>query len=136
MKLAVTPRIIKKQTAMITCAHMSPSQKIDKAVRELFLEFLKIPEIGKFNALQVDIEQPLRDSIIKKASIVIEPFADKNDFRTRVLSFIAHSPSESGKTFEYTLANGNKFSIESALKNNETKQAFRNFLKAAEKILC
>ncbi len=108
------------------------SQKIDSALKTLRDKFSQIVEIGKFKPIQADIVEPFKDSVIKKASIVIEPLADKKDFRTRTISFVAYSPYETGKVHDMTIANGNKFSIESALKNPKIKTIFKEFIKKAE----
>ncbi len=108
------------------------SQKLDAALKQLREKFSQIVEIGKFKPIKADIEEPMKDSAIKKASIVIEPLADKRDFRTRTISFVAYSPFEEGKVHDVTIANGNKFSIESALKNPQIKTAFKEFIKKAE----
>ncbi len=111
---------------------LTASQKLDAALKQLREQFANIVEIGKFKPIKADIQEPFKDSAIKKASIVIEPLADKKDFRTRTISFIAYSPFEDGKIHDMTIANGNKFSIESALKNPQIKAAFKDFIKKAE----
>lgn len=130
--LTTTQRVIRQQMPE---AAMTATQKIEKALKELQQKFAEIVEIGKFKPIKTDIQNPMKDSVIKKASIVIEPLADKNDFRTRTISFIAYSPFDSDKIHEMTIATGNKFAIESALKNNATKAAFKNFIKSAETVL-
>ncbi len=117
---------------MNNAAVQTASQKLDAALKQLRDKFSQIVEIGKFKPIKADIQDPLKDSSIKKASIVIEPLADKNDFRTRTISFVAYSPFEEGKVHDVTIANGNKFSIESALKNPQIKTAFKEFIKKAE----
>ena len=109
------------------------SQKIEAAFKELQQKFSEIPEIGRFKPVKVNLENPLPNSIIRKASIIVEPLADKNDFRTRVLTFIAQSPFNKESTYELSPANGNKFSIDSTLRNPKIKTIFKNFIKSAEK---
>lgn len=117
-------------------AAVTTAQKIEAALKQLHDKFSEITEIGKFKPIKADIQTPLKDSTIKKASIVIEPLADKNDFRTRTLSFVAYSPYDNEKVHDVTIAIGNKFAIDSALKNTATKTAFRNFIKSAESLFC
>lgn len=130
--LTTTQHVIRQQMPKAT---MTATQKIETALKELLYKFSNIVEIGKFKPIKTDIQNPLKDSVIQKASIVIEPLADKNDFRTRTISFIAYSPFDSDKIHEITIATGNKFAIESALKNTATKAAFKNFIKSAENVL-
>ena len=108
------------------------TQKLEAAFKELQQKFSQIPEIGKFKAIKVTLENPIAGSIVKKAAIVVEPLADKNDFRTRVLTFIAQSPFDKDTTYTLSPANGNKFSIDSALRNPKIKTLFKNFIKSAE----
>lgn len=128
-----TQRIFRPRVPNATA--LTYSQKIDAALKQLREQFSQIVEIGKFKPIKADIQDPLKDSAIKKASIVIEPLADKKDFRTRTISFVAYSPFEEGKIHDITIANGNKFSIESALKNPQIKNAFKDFIKKAETAL-
>ena len=127
-----TQRILRHRTPNATAP--SYSQKMDIAIKQLKEAFSQIVEIGKFKPIKADISEPLKDSTIKKASIIIEPLANKNDFRTRTISFVAYSP-EAGKIHDVTIANGNKFAIESALKNPKLKTAFKDFIKNAEAAL-
>ena len=112
---------------------LTQAQKIEAAFKELSQKFNEIPEIGKFKPIKVNITNPLPDSEIKKASIVIEPLADKNDFRTRVLTFVAESPFSKDTIHEISPASGNKFSIDSTLRNPKIKTLFKAFIKSAEK---
>ena len=109
-------------------------QKIEAAFKELQHKFSEIPEIGRFKPVKVNIENPIPGSFIKKSAIVVEPLADKNDFRTRVLTFVAQSPFDKDTTYALSPANGNKFSIDSALKNPRIKTIFKNFIKSAENV--
>lgn len=109
-------------------------QKIEAAFKELQHKFSEIPEIGRFKPVKVNIENPIQGSPIRKAAIVVEPLADKNDFRTRVLTFVAQSPFDKDTTYALSPANGNKFSIDSALKNPRIKTIFKNFIKSAENV--
>ncbi len=109
-------------------------QKIEAAFKELQHKFAEIPEIGRFKPVKVNIENPIPGSFIKKSAIVVEPLADKNDFRTRVLTFVAQSPFDKDTTYALSPANGNKFSIDSALKNPRIKTIFKNFIKSAENV--
>ena len=125
-----TQRILRHRIPNATAP--SYSQKMDAAIKQLKDAFAQVVEIGKFKPIKADITEPLKDSTIKKASIIIEPLANKNDFRTRTISFVAYSPTEAGKIHDVTIANGNKFAIESALKNPQLKTAFKDFIKNAE----
>lgn len=130
--LATAPKIVSHN---VHKAIQTSTQKIEGAIKDLQMQFRNIVEIGKFQPIKSDIQAPLKDSVIQKAAIVIEPLADKNDFRTRTISFVAYSPFENDEFYEMTIATGNKFAIESALKNPDTKNAFKNFIKCAENVL-
>lgn len=124
---------IRKTVATTTTFYpKKQSQKIEAAFKELFQKFSQIPEIGRFKPVKVNIENPVPGSYIKKSAIVVEPLADKNDFRTRVLTFVAQSPYNKETTYAISPANGNKFSIDSTLKNPKIKTLFKNFIKMAE----
>ena len=124
---------IRKTVATTTTFYpKTQTQKIEAAFKELFQKFSQIPEIGRFKPVKVNIENPVPGSYIKKSAIVVEPLADKNDFRTRVLTFVAQSPYNKETTFAISPANGNKFSIDSTLKNPKIKTLFKNFIKMAE----
>lgn len=107
---------------------------IETALKNLLTQFQKINEIGKFQPIIVDLENPVKNSTIKKAKMVIEPTVSTNDYRTRILSFVAESPANEQTKNAMTLATGNKFSIESVLKNPKTKTAFKNFILESEKL--
>jgi len=111
------------------------SLPIKNALRDLYQKFLEIPEIGKFKPIKVVVNQPLPGSRINKATIMIEPSVNPQDFRTRVLTFVTHSPLDEKVTHEISPASGNKFSIESTLKNPKTARVFENFINEAEDIL-
>ena len=100
-----TQRIFRPRVPNATA--LTSSQKLDAALKQLREQFSQIVEIGKFKPIKADIQDPVKDSVIKKASIVIEPLADKKDFRTRTISFVAYSPFEEGKIHDITIANGN-----------------------------
>lgn len=111
------------------------SSIIKNAFKELAQKFAEVPEIGKFKPIKVDIQNPVQGSRITKATLVIEPSVKPDDFRTRVLTFIAHSPIDKKFTNEMSPASGNKFSIESTLKNPKLARVFENFIKESEDLL-
>lgn len=109
------------------------SEKFDEAVKEMLELFKQTNEIGRLEEpLIVRIERPFKDSKISEAKLKIESPKVKDDFRSRVLSMIAESEELNGGT-SVVLANGNKFAIESTLKNPSTTQQFKDFIKEAEK---
>src|SRR5574344_646500 len=128
---AITRKIISKQ---INPNMLSFSQTIDIAIKDFYERFGEITEIGRFRPLKVTVKHPMKNSPIQKAFISVAPSVDKNDFRTRVLSFAAESPVEPEKKYCMTLAIGNKFSIDSALKNPKIKTAFKDFITTAERV--
>lgn len=105
------------------------------AIKTLSKKFSEIPEIGRFKPINVCLIQPIKNSRIQKASIVIEPSVNPTDFRTRVLTFRTNSPIDESITHEISPAIGNKFSIESALKNPKLTKMFETFIKDSEDIL-
>lgn len=107
--------------------------KLMSVFKELANKFKETNEIGRFEKIKAEILEPLKDSTIKKAYVVVEPTANKNDFRTRVLSFISVSPVNENIKYSVCQASGNKFAIDSVLKNPSTISAFKNFIKDSEK---
>lgn len=107
--------------------------RLAKIFKELAEEFKKTIEIGRFDKIKAEISEPLNGSVINKAFIILEPSANKSDFRTRVLSFVAQSPSNENIKRSICQATGNKFAIDSVLKNPSTITAFKNFIRDSEK---
>ena len=108
---------------------------VKNAFKELSQKFAEIPEIGKFKPIKVNLQNPIQGSKIKNATIVIEPSIKPDDYRTRVLTFITKSPIDENITHEMSPASGNKFCIESTLKNPKLIRVLENFIKEAEDIL-
>lgn len=102
------------------------------AFKELAEQFKAINEIGRFEKIKIIISKPLKNSSIDKAYLILEPSANKGDFRTRVLSFVAFSPESETVKRSICQATGNKFAIDSVLKNSSTITAFKNFIKDSE----
>lgn len=126
-----------KGPSRISCKMALPKKntadKFDAAVKEILLKFQKTNEVGRLeNPIVVTILKPFKDSLISEAKLKIESPKVKTDFRSRVLSMIAESEELSGGT-SVVVANGNKFAIESTLKNPTMAEVFRKFIKEAEK---
>lgn len=102
------------------------------AFKELAEQFKAINEVGRFEKIKITVSNPLKDSSINKAYLILEPSANKGDFRTRVLSFVAFSPESDTVKRSICQATGNKFAIDSVLKNSSTITAFKNFIKDSE----
>ena len=102
------------------------------AFKELAEQFKSINEVGRFEKIKITVLKPLKDSSIDKAYLILEPSANKGDFRTRVLSFVAFSPDSETVKRSICQATGNKFAIDSVLKNSSTITAFKNFIKDSE----
>lgn len=102
------------------------------AFKELAEQFKTVNEIGRFEKIKIIVSKPLKDSSIDKAYLILEPSANKGDFRTRVLSFVAFSPESETIKRSVCQATGNKFAIDSVLKNSSTITAFKNFIKDSE----
>lgn len=109
------------------------SNVIQNAFKELAKKFHEITEVGRFEKIKVEIREPLKDSAINKTFLVIEPSANKNDFRTRVLSFVAFNPENENVKRSVAQATGNKFAIDSVLNSSKTVTAFKNFVKESER---
>lgn len=105
--------------------------QIKEAFKELAKQFSQIPEIGKFKAIKVPVVLDELKAKQAKATISIEPSVLPNDFRTRVLTFTLKSNSEKDIVQEMSPASGNKFSIESTLKNPQIIKIFTDFIKEA-----
>ena len=105
---------------------------ITAAFKEIAQKFKEIVEIGKFKEIKVAIENPMEQSSIKKAYIILKPGENKNDFRTRILCYLAESPFQDGVTREISYINGNKFAIDSALKDRTRIGEFKSFIKDSE----
>ncbi len=130
---AVNPlatKVIKKTNK--TSSHIV-NENLTKAFKNLFEEFKKVPEIGKFKEIKVKIHEPLKDCSINDSFLILRPLADKNDFRTRVLSYGAVSPLDSSITREIGYISGNKIAMDSALKDKARISEFKSFLKESEK---
>ena len=109
------------------------ADRFASAIGEILSLFQKTNEVGRIDKPIIDsILKPLKDSKISEAKIKIESPKVKSDFRSRVLSFIAESEEFNGGT-SVVIANGNKFAIESTLKNPSTVMEFKKFIKEAEK---
>ncbi len=109
------------------------ADRFASAIGEILSLFQKTNEVGRIDKpIIVSILKPLKDSKISEAKIKIESPKVKSDFRSRVLSFIAESEEFNGGT-SVVIANGNKFAIESTLKNPSTVMEFKKFIKEAEK---
>ncbi len=107
--------------------------KFAEAVKKILNMFEKTNEIGRIDEpIIVKILNPLKDSKISEAKLKIESPRIKDDYRSRVLSMIAES-EELGGGISVVLANGTKFAIESTLKNPNTIEQFKNFIRQAEK---
>ena len=108
------------------------TSELVSAFKELAEQFKTVNEIGRFEKIKIMVSKPLKDSSIDEAYLIIEPSANKNDFRTRVLSFVAVSPDSDTVKRSICQATGNKFAIDSVLKNSSTITAFKNFIKDSE----
>lgn len=104
---------------------------IKDAFKELAKQFAQIPEIGKFKPIKVPVVLDELKAHQAKATISIEPSVLPHDFRTRVLTFSLKTNSDKGLVHEMSPASGNKFSIESTLKNPRIIKIFTDFVKAA-----
>lgn len=127
--------IIKPITNTVEATAKNNLVEIKNAIKDLTTKFSEIPEIGRFNPIKVDIVNPLPNSRFKKASMIIQPSINHEDFRTRVLTFRTYSPKNESITHEMSPASGNKFSIESTLKNPKLAKVFEQFLNSAESVL-
>ena len=115
----------------IIASQSKTTTQIKEAFKELARQFIHIPEIGKFKAIKVPVVLDELKAKQAKATISIEPSVLPNDFRTRVLTFTLKSNSEKGIVQEMSPASGNKFSIESTLKNPQIIKIFTDFIKEA-----
>ena len=115
----------------IIASQSKTTTQIKEAFKELARQFSQIPEIGKFKAIKVPVVLDELKTKQAKATISIEPSVLPDDFRTRVLTFTLKSSSEKGIVQEMSPASGNKFSIESTLKNPQIIKVFTDFIKEA-----
>lgn len=106
--------------------------QIKNAFKELARQFAQIPEIGKFKPIKVPVALDELKAQQAKANISIEPSVLPHDFRTRVLTFSVKTNSDKGLVHEMSPASGNKFSIESTLKNPKIIKMFMDFIKNIE----
>ena len=127
----LTVNTITTLTKSTVAAQSNTTIQIKEAFKELAKQFSQIPEIGKFKAIKVPVVLDELKAKQAKATISIEPSVLPNDFRTRVLSFTLKSNSEKGIVQEMSPASGNKFSIESTLKNPQIIKIFTDFIKEA-----
>lgn len=113
---------------------VNDNKKIREALKELANLFNNIPEIGKFKPVSVHIYDPVRFSRVRKATISIGPSIKPDDYRTRVLTFSIKSPNDESILHEVSPASGNKFSIESTLKNPKLLRMFEDFVDSIDNI--
>ena len=130
MKTIPVNTIAATTTTLLTSQSKTTNQ-IKEAFKELARQFTNIPEIGKFKAIKVSVALDELKAKQAKASISIEPSVLPDDFRTRVLTFTLKTNSSKDYLQEMSPASGNKFSIESTLKNPQIIKIFTNFLKEA-----
>ena len=127
----LTVNTLTASTKSILASQSKTTTQIKEAFKELARQFSQIPEIGKFKAIKVPVVLDELKTKQAKATISIEPSVLPDDFRTRVLTFTLKSNSEKGIVQEMSPASGNKFSIESTLKNPQIIKIFTNFIKEA-----
>ena len=131
--LVIIPWITRQRkiAAVRHILNQKKQHKEDSVMKELAKQFSQIPEIGKFKAIKVPVVLDELKAKQAKATISIEPSVLPNDFRTRVLTFTLKSNSDKGIVQEMSPASGNKFSIESTLKNPQIIKIFTDFIKEA-----
>ena len=117
----------------LTTTAKTQTNKLQAIFKELAEKFKQTNEIGRFEKIRAEVPKELLNSAINKALIIVEPSANQADFRTRVLSFVAISPKNESVKRSVCQASGNKFAIDSVLKNSSTVTAFKNFIKDSEK---
>lgn len=127
----LTVNTLTASTKSILASQSKTTTQIKEAFKELARQFSQIPEIGKFKAIKVPVVLDELKTKQAKATISIEPSVLPDDFRTRVLTFTLKSNSEKGIVQEMSPASGNKFSIESTLKNPQIIKVFTDFIKEA-----
>ena len=127
----LTVNTLTASTKSILASQSKTTTQIKEAFKELARQFSQIPEIGKFKAIKVPVVLDELKTKQAKATISIEPSVLPDDFRTRVLTFTLKSNSEKGIVQEMSPASGNKFSIESTLKNPQIVKIFTDFIKEA-----
>lgn len=120
-----------KPTVLTTTKNQT--NKLQAIFKELAEKFKQTNEIGRFERIKTEVPKEVLNSSINKAFIIVEPSANQADFRTRVLSFVATSPKNESIKRSVCQAIGNKFAIDSVLKNSSTVTAFKNFIKDSEK---
>lgn len=101
------------------------------AFKELFRQFKDRIEIGKFEDIVVQIDDPLKNASVKKSYISVT--ADAKDSRLRSLSFIAESPRDNSVITDMTAKTGTKHLIEDSLKQKSTIDEFKAFIQKADK---
>lgn len=113
-----------------TMVHQAASP-VKEALKELMQKFSRIPEIGKFKPIKVPVQIPgLKQET--KVSMLIESSVLPNDYRTRILTISINSNTQNSELLqEMSIASGNKFSIESVLRNPKTVKIFENFIKSS-----
>lgn len=127
----LTVNTLTASTKSILASQSKTTTQIKEAFKELARQFSQIPEIGKFKAIKVPVVLDELKTKQAKATISIEPSVLPDDFRTRVLTFTLKSNSEKDIVQEMSPASGNKFSIESTLKNPQIIKIFTDFIKEA-----
>lgn len=110
---------------------VSKTNPIASAFKELFRQFKDRIEIGKFDDIVVQIDDPLKTASVKKSYIAVT--ADAKDLRTRALSFIAESPRDNGVVTDMTLKTGTKHLITEALQHKSTIEEFKAFIQKADR---
>ena len=116
-----------------TTTAKTQTAKLQAIFKELAEKFKHTNEIGRFDKIKAEVPKEILNSSINKALIIVEPSANHTDFRTRVLSFVAVSPKNENVKRSVCQAVGNKFAIDSVLKNTSTITAFKNFIKDSER---
>lgn len=104
---------------------------IANAFKELLRQFKDRIEIGKFEDIVVQIDDPIKNASVRKSYIVVT--SDAKDLRTRALSFLAESPRDNGVVTDMTLTTGTKHIVEEALKKKTTIEEFKAFIQKADK---
>lgn len=130
MKTIPVKKIAASTKPLLTSQTKTTAQ-IKEAFKELARQFAQVPEIGKFKTIKVPVVLDELKKQQAKATISIEPSVLPHDFRTRVLTFSLKTNSEKDLVHEMSPASGNKFSIESTLKNPKIIKLFTDFIKTA-----
>lgn len=109
----------------------SKSNPIASAFKELLRQFKDRIEIGKFDDIVVQIDDPLKNASVKKSYISVT--SDAKDLRKRSLSFLAESPRDNSVITDMTAKTGTKHLIEDSLKQKSTIDEFKAFIQKADK---